>query len=370
MRVTADVYAGLDQVTKVRQRDNVLFTATFVRPPKGYPYSSTPFPLKALTVTDKARSRLKALRGAKASTSLARLAQRMLDRWTKSPPVFSSVDCSSDREEATSGNRDDEAASQKKKRRTETEYWTMDSTSGESSQEIPLPVRMMESSRPSCSQASYEPEMEEVSHKLQATALHSEEGVSRGRGYPKEKFNLRITLNPKVTRSHVRKALEEARGEDDVEDEGKSDHDLEVAVDPAASCIRSLDAARESAVLIQEQVQRGRTREGALRKQLQEAERSEAAIREQLRQAEDTVATLERLKCTEADRDVLKRHLDKTVAAQKKSETATPEVQPVSLTSTAGSPSQRELRCDRWWRTWSSVRQQRLIEGKRQSDSP
>eukprot|EP00920_Eleutheroschizon_duboscqi_P013633 GHVT01031998.1.p1 GENE.GHVT01031998.1~~GHVT01031998.1.p1 ORF type:complete len:278 (+),score=36.58 GHVT01031998.1:434-1267(+) len=277
----------------------------------------------------------------------------MLDRWTKSPPVFSSVDCSSDREEAASGNRDDEAASQKKKRRTDTEYRTIDSTSGESSQETSIPVRMMESSRPSSSQASYEPEMEEVSDKLKATALHGEEVTSRGKGSPKEKFNLRISLSPKVTSSKVRKALQEARGEEEEQS------DFEVAADPAASCIRNLDAARESAVLILEQVQRGRSREEALGKQLQEAERSGAASREQLRRAEVTIATLEaRLKCVEADRDVLRRHLDKTVTARKKSQTATPDGDARNTASITNlyhrgpSPSWRELRCAKWWKVW------------------
>eukprot|EP00918_Siedleckia_nematoides_P079173 GHVU01173391.1.p1 GENE.GHVU01173391.1~~GHVU01173391.1.p1 ORF type:complete len:210 (-),score=37.15 GHVU01173391.1:267-896(-) len=163
--------------------------------------------------------------------------------------------------------------------------------------------------RSSCSEASFEPEMEEVSDKLKATALHGEEAVSRGKESPKERFSLWVSLqNPKVTRSHVQKALEEAQ-ENKAEDEEEEDDDLEIAADPTASCLRGLDTVRESMVLVNDQKQRGRSREKALKRELKATKKSEAAGREQLREAGETIATLEtKIKCAEAARDVLKSH--------------------------------------------------------------
>eukprot|EP00920_Eleutheroschizon_duboscqi_P038524 GHVT01092452.1.p1 GENE.GHVT01092452.1~~GHVT01092452.1.p1 ORF type:complete len:220 (+),score=23.98 GHVT01092452.1:94-660(+) len=88
LRVPADIYAGLDRYTANRQPDGTVEDVPFVKPPRGYPPSPQPFPLELLTVTDKQRAALKQLRGTKAPKPLARLVQRMRDRWTRSPPVF------------------------------------------------------------------------------------------------------------------------------------------------------------------------------------------------------------------------------------------------------------------------------------------
>eukprot|EP00919_Chromeraceae_sp_WS-2016_P074175 GHVR01175475.1.p1 GENE.GHVR01175475.1~~GHVR01175475.1.p1 ORF type:complete len:364 (+),score=47.64 GHVR01175475.1:900-1991(+) len=274
LKVTAEVYAGLNQVTKAWQRDNVISPATLVKPPRGYPYSTLPFPAQVLTVSDKTRNKLKELRGAQEATSLAHLAQRMMDRWIRRPAALVTTD--RDREtEIASGNRDEGAASLKKKRKTETVYRAQDSTSGESSQETSVPVRTLQFSRPSSSQARYEPAMDEVSKQLQATALHSEESEREDRGSDKEKFNLRVTLAPRVTRSQVERALEESKLDTERKETDQEvgmtledDDDEDQFPDPASGCLRSLEAATESAILIKEQVQRGRARERALRQQL------------------------------------------------------------------------------------------------------
>eukprot|EP00919_Chromeraceae_sp_WS-2016_P074174 GHVR01175474.1.p1 GENE.GHVR01175474.1~~GHVR01175474.1.p1 ORF type:complete len:190 (+),score=43.28 GHVR01175474.1:139-708(+) len=182
--------------------------------------------------------------------------------------------------------------------------------------------------------------MDEVSKQLQATALHSE-SEREDRGSAKEKFSLRVTLNP---RSQVKRALEETE-----EDDGDQEKDnVEMAQDsdssglfpdPAASCIRSLDAAKESATLIMGQVQRGRAHEAALKQQLKDAEEARDVSRDKLTEAEDTILTLEaKLKCSEAARDVMRDVLKKATAARVESRETTSEVQPASATSTTGVP--------------------------------
>eukprot|EP00918_Siedleckia_nematoides_P033126 GHVU01071938.1.p1 GENE.GHVU01071938.1~~GHVU01071938.1.p1 ORF type:complete len:167 (+),score=36.33 GHVU01071938.1:358-858(+) len=164
-----------------------------------------------------------------------------------------------------------------------------------------------------------------------------------------------------VTRSQVKRALEES-GEEDDADKGETDN-VEMALenndsvlfpDPAASCIRSLDAAIESATLIMKQVQRGRVCEGILQQQLRDAEEAGDASREKLKEAEDTILTLEaKLKCSEAARDVLESHKKKAAAARIGSKETVPEIQPVSTTFLLqGSPMWRDSRCDNWLNIW------------------
>lgn len=136
----------------------------------------------------------------------------------------------------------------------------------------------------------------------------------------------------------MKRTLEEIEERDNVEMAPDSDSSG-LFPDPAISCIRSLDAARESATLIMEQVQRGRIREGTLQQQLRDAEEARDVSRDQLKEAEDTVLTLRaKLKCSEAARDVLERHQKEVVAAKKGSRETVPEMQPASATPTAGVP--------------------------------
>ena len=157
-----------------------------------------------------------------------------------------------------------------------------------------------------------------MSNKLKATDLHGEETASGGPKPPKEKFGLRISLlNPRVTRSQVPKTLEKKKPDTDEEDD-----DAEVVADPTASALRGLDAARESLLLVNDQIQRGRSREKALRVELEAAQEEVADLKAQLI-------------CVTADRDVLRLHRDQTVTAQKMRE-VTPA--PITSTTTAGVP--------------------------------
>ena len=138
-------------------------------------------------MTESTKTKLKKLQGDKARTPLAQLVQRQMDRWTRQPPVLGTPPNfeESEGEEAATSSRDVAAAttdrdeeessgSSRKKRRTDAEYRSRESTSGDSSQDLPARLPRAATSRSSHSQASLSQEVSTVSSLLRDTDLHSE----------------------------------------------------------------------------------------------------------------------------------------------------------------------------------------------------
>ena len=164
--------------------------------------------------------------------------------------------------------------------RTDAEYRSRESTSGDSSQDLPARLPRAATSRSSHSQASLIQEVSTVSGLLRDTDLHSEERRIPPRKGP---FGIRVILERKSKASGRLAAREEdVMEQDEVE---KSDEDGEVVIDvnPTASCLKSLEAALAQMRLVNEQVSRGRERERVLQANLSDALTREIASHEQLR---------------------------------------------------------------------------------------